>query len=159
MNSNDDPRIAALRDQRFNYPPPPMVSGQQAAGFTKIPAGAALTPHQLLSKLQTAVEETTTFAPPPPIVGSTVPPQVPAVPAYAFTRAEGNDTNFDVQEEAVVTVADFTSDLQGQSAPEPRQANLNEALSQVLRQRDAWVQSQSQVKPPVPQTLSTSWWS
>lgn len=159
MNSNDDPRIAALRDQRFNYPPPPMVDGQQAAGFTKIPSGAALTPHQLLSKLQAVVEPTTTFSPPPPTVGTQVPAQVPAVPAYAFTRAEGNDTNFDVQEEAVVTVADFTSDLQGQSAHQPRQANLNEALSQVLRQRDAWVQSQSQVKPPVPQTLSTSWWS
>ncbi len=91
-----------------------------------------------------------------------MPPQiskVPPVSAYAFTRADGNDTNFDVQEDTVVTVADFTCDLQGQSAPEPRQANLNEALSQVLRQRGAWAQSQSQVKPPVPQTLSTSWWS
>ncbi len=156
MNSNDDPRIAALRDQRFNYPPPPMVNGQPAAGFSKIPTGVALTPHQLLSKLQTVVEQTTTFAPPPPSVGSSVPAQIPFC---GFSRAENNDTNFDVQEEAIVTVADFTSDLEGQTAPEPRQANLNEALSQVLRQRGAWAQSQSQVKPPVPQSLSTSWWS
>ncbi len=155
MNSNDDPRIAALRDQRFNYPPPPMVSGQQAAGFTKIPSGVALTPQQLLSKLQTVVEETTTFAPPPP---SVVPAEATQIPFCGFSRAAGNDTNFDVQEEAIVTVADYTGDLVGQTAAEPRQASLNNALSQVLRQRGAWTQ-QAQVKPTAPQALSTGWWS
>jgi hypothetical protein len=155
MNSNDDPRIAALRDQRFNYPPPPMVSGQPAAGFSKIPSGAALTPHQLLSKLQTVVDEATSYAPPPP---SGQPSTPPFVPSSGFSRVEGNQ-NFQPQGEAIVTVVDFTADLQGQPAPQPRQASLHDALSQVLRQRDVWKQSQPQVRPPVPQAVSDGWWS
>ncbi len=155
MNSNDDPRIAALRDQRFNYPPPPMISGQPAAGFSKIPSGAALTPHQLLSKLQTVVEEATSYAPPPP---SGLPSTPPLVPSSGFSRVEGNQ-NFQPQEEAIVTVVDFTSDLQGQSAPQLRQASLHDALSQVLRQRDAWKQSQPQVNSPVAQSVADGWWS
>ena len=115
MISNDDPRIAALRDQRFNYPPPPMVSGQPAAGFSKIPSGAALTPHQLLSKLQTVADEATSYAPPP---SSGLPSTPPLVPSSGFSRVEGSQ-NFQPQGEAIVTVVDFTADLQGQPAPQP----------------------------------------
>lgn len=152
MNSNEDPRIAALRDQRFNYPPPPMVSGQPAAGFTKIPTGAALTPQQLLSKLQTVAETATNYAPPPP-------PILSAPPLSGFSRVENNQQSFEPQEEVLVTVADYTQDLQGQSAPEARKPNLNHALGNVLRQRGAWAQAETSVKPPVPQTLSSGWWS
>ena len=152
MNSNEDPRIAALRDQRFNYPPPPMVSGQPAAGFTKIPTGAALTPQQLLSKLQTVAETASTYAPAPP-------PVLSAPPLTGFSPVQDNQQSFEPQKEMLVTVADYTQDLQGQSAPEARKPNLNHALGNVLRQRGAWAQAETPVKPPVPQTLSNGWWS
>lgn len=148
MNSNDDPRIAALRDQRFNYPPPPMVSGQPAAGFAKVPSGVALTPQQLLSKLQTVAEAAAASAPP-----------VSAPPLTGFSLVPNTQQSFEPQEEVLVTVADFTSDLQGQSAPESRKPNLNHALGTVLRQRGAWAQAETPIKPPVPQALSNSWWS
>ena len=148
MNSNDDPRIAALRDQRFNYPPPPMVSGQPAAGFAKVPSGVALTPQQLLSKLQTVAEAAAASAPP-----------VGAPPLTGFSLVPNTQQSFEPQEEVLVTVADFTSDLQGQSAPESRKPNLNHALGTVLRQRGAWAQAETPIKPPVPQALSNSWWS
>ncbi len=148
MNSNDDPRIAALRDQRFNYPPPPMVSGQPAAGFAKVPSGVALTPQQLLSKLQTVAEAAAATAPP-----------VSAPPLTGFSLVPNTQQSFEPQEEVLVTVADFTSDLQGRSAPESRKPNLNHALGTVLRQRGAWAQAETPVKPPVPQALSNSWWS
>ncbi len=156
MNSNDDPRITVLREQRFNFPPPPMVSGQPAAGFAKVPTGVALTPQQLLSKLQAVAEPTTSFAPPPPPGLSNCQPQAPI---RGFSRLYEADPDCSGQEETIVTVADFTSDLQGQSEPAPRQPSLNNALSNVLRHRGAWAQAESQVKPPVNETVSTSWWS
>lgn len=157
MNSNDDPRIAALRDQRFNYPPPPMVSGQTAAGFAKIPAGASLTPQQLLSKLQTVADAATTSYAPPPPVGAPPLTGFSLVPNTQHTQH--TQQSFEPQVETLVTVADFTRDLQGQTAPEQRKPNLNHALGTVLRQRGAWAQAETPVKPPVPQTLSNSWWS
>ncbi|HNB23650.1 MAG TPA: hypothetical protein PKZ32_14600, partial [Candidatus Melainabacteria bacterium] len=142
MNSNEDPRIAALRNQRFNYPPPPMVSGQPAAGFAKVPSGAALTPQQLLSKLQT-VAEANSYAPPPP--------PVDAPPLTGFSAVPNSQQSFEPQRKAV--------DLQGQNDGEQRQPNLNEALGHILRQRGAWAQAETPVKPAVPQTLSNGWWS
>lgn len=160
--NNDDPRIARLRDERFAFPPPPMINGQTAPAV--VVTGACQTPRQLLSKMQ-AVVETQSYAPPPP------PPVMPSAmtqqPVCAFSRIE-NDRNFDVQEEEIITVADFTNELQGQSAPEQRPQSLNHALSSVLRHRGAWTQTQ-QTQQPQPQiqqsqapdhiTVSSSWWS
>ncbi|MBA3858158.1 MAG: hypothetical protein C0507_14735 [Cyanobacteria bacterium PR.3.49] len=158
MNSNDDPRIARLRDERFAFSPPPMVNGQIAPTVTV--SGACQTPRQLLSKMQEVVDQTQTFAPPPP------PPVMPSAstpqPVCAFSRIENEaQVNFDVQEERIVTVFDFTNELQGQSAQEQPPQNLNRALNSVLRHRGAWAQAQQQAQPQAPDhtPVSSSWWS
>jgi hypothetical protein len=162
MNSNDDPRIARMRDERFAFTPPPMVNGQVAPSV--VVSGACQTPRQLLSRMQETVDQTQSFAPPPPpVMPSAMTPQ----PVCAFTRIE-NDAhqNFEAQEEKIITVFDFTKDLQGQRAPEQPQPNLNRALSSVLRHRGAWSQAQqtheqaqqpAQVSDHTP--VSSSWWS
>lgn len=165
MNSNDDPRFAEQRDQRFVFTPPPMVSTQTAGARFQFDPSA--TPQELLAKLQLVSDETS-FAPPPP------PPAPPAtepvlqvsssaqqIQECAFRRLE-NSFQFDtdtLDEGTIVTVADFTIGITQQVQPLAKPVGLNAALGQVLRQRGTRVQVQAQAKEPAGQSVSTSWWS
>lgn len=113
-------------------------------------------PRNLLARLQTVATEAQSFAPPAP----SVPAAIKVQPFVGFTPIE--EVRFSCRpqdEEVIVTVADFRPLNSGnQPVQQPRQANLNQALGNVLRTHGAWAQSQQPVRAAQSQ-VTTSWWS
>ncbi|MBA3858161.1 MAG: hypothetical protein C0507_14750 [Cyanobacteria bacterium PR.3.49] len=114
-------------------------------------------PRNLLARLQTVAGEAQSFAPPAPAAVQVIPSQ----PFVGFTRLE--ELQFSCQpqdgDENIVTVADFRNlNSAASTAQQQPQANLNQALGNVLRTHGAWAQSQQPVRAAESQ-VTTSWWS